>query len=101
MTAIQAAIAIAAVGFFLWLLIMPSGDSRKTRASRRSRSEASSRPDQSADVGFGTGVMGGDFEDAAVTRYALSRTKKDPKSSEARDLGTALGQQSGFDGLDG
>ena len=48
---------------------------------------------QSLQIGGGTGLLGGDIEDAAIGRYAMGRTPKDPNSSDERDLGNALGMQ--------
>jgi hypothetical protein len=48
-------------------------------------------PDLTRKVGVVTGVMGGTVEDAAVTKYALSRLEKPPT---AYDIGVAAGIQS-------
>ncbi|MEM7516622.1 MAG: hypothetical protein AAF368_06840 [Planctomycetota bacterium] len=79
-------LALGALALFVWLLI----------PSRRPSGEPpvdSPGEDAGASIGVGTGLMGGDIEDAAVARYALSRTPKDPDSSGARDLGSAIGMQ--------
>lgn len=87
-------LATVALALFIWLLL-PESKSRSsaTGTEQRSAQVRSEGGDHSLKVGVGTGVMGGDIEDAAVARYALSRTPKDPKSSDERDLGTALGMQ--------
>ena len=84
----QVVIGVGAGVFFIWLLIMPSSAKRSQPGEQDADAEHSRR------VGAGTGLMGGDIEDAATARYALSRTAKDPDSSKERDLGTALGMQS-------
>lgn len=51
-------------------------------------------PDLARKVGVVTGVMGGGIEDAAVTKYALSRLDKPPT---AYDLGVAAGIKASTD----
>ncbi|MCB9890788.1 MAG: hypothetical protein H6832_02530 [Planctomycetes bacterium] len=92
MTAGQIVIAIVALAAFVYLLI-PARGRRKQRGSPTDNTAQASRSTRgrSSEMGFGTGLLGGDIDDAAVARYALSRSPKDPKSSDARDNGTALG----------
>lgn len=82
---------LGALAIFAWLL----WPSRSKPSANGSGSRPGVRPDDSATMGAGTGLMGGDIEDAAVSRYALSRTPKDPRTSDARDAGTALGLRNG------
>ena len=92
------------LAILLWM-IWPS------KRGARSRSEGSvagktagqatyDEPQHSQRIGVGTGLMGGEIEDAAITRFAMKRTPKDPNSSDARDLGNALGAQQSMDFLD-
>ena len=92
---ITTGIAIGALVLFIWML-MPSRP-KTTRSGTGAIRRQSSNADHSLQVGVGTGILGGDIEDAAVARYALSRTPKDPNSTDERDLGTALGMQNGFE----
>lgn len=84
------------LAIFLWLLFSRGGDA----SLQRGGSTGAGRPEQSLEIGVGTGLMGGDIEDAAIARYALSRTPKDSSSSNARDLGAALGAQNAADASD-
>ncbi|MCA8970946.1 MAG: hypothetical protein KDC95_14215 [Planctomycetes bacterium] len=98
MTAGQIVIAIVALAVFLYLLIPSRSRRRQERAASGTASQASSSTrGRSSEMGFGTGLMGGDIDDAAVARYALSRTPKDPNSSDARDNGTAIGMTDQID----
>ena len=86
---------IGTIGFFLWL-IWPCKAGRPASSREGSDTETAESANSST-IGIGTGLLGGDIEDAAISRFALGRTPKDAQSSDARDLGTALGQQSSMD----
>ena len=83
----KALIAFGSLVFFWYLLRAASNRSGRDRTAADTDTERSLR------TGLGTGLLGGDIEDAAIAEYALRRTPKDPNSSEERDLGTVLGMQ--------
>lgn len=85
-------IAVAAViALVVWGLIPRRRSAEDTSAPG---SSAPLSPEQDAElarkVGIVTGVMGGSIEDAAVTKYALSRLEKPPTPM---DIGVAAGAE--------
>ena len=62
-------VAAVCLGVFVWLFV----PSRKKTSDRASEETAS---DPSFSIGVTTGLLGGDIEDAAVARYAVSRREK-------------------------
>lgn len=81
-------IGVAAVAFFLWMLISPSGDNDKEID-----------PNDPRVIGNLTGLMGGSVVDAAVLRFALQRFEAQyGRKATARDLGIVAGMINGQDG---
>ncbi len=87
---VKIAVGLGAVGFFVWLLMPSRGTAAAEAQARAAREEDGAT---AAQMGVGTGLAGGGIEDAAIARYALSRTPRDPDSTPERDLGTAIGMQ--------
>lgn len=87
MTIAQAIFAAGALILFVYL-IMPA---RKPKEAPQSSRNA--RKNRSNQVAGMTGFMGGDIEDAMISRHALDRAKGDAGNASTRDVATSVGMQ--------
>ncbi len=100
MSVTQAVLGLAAVAFLIYLVIPTRRKDARGRDDGMGPDEGSRRSGSRGapgELGLGTGITGGSIDDAAAARYALSRTPKDPNSSDDRDNGTAIGMSSQMD----
>jgi len=87
MTIFQACFAAAFVIFFLYLML----PERKKKPVEQSSRNA--RKNKATQVGRMTGFMGGDIEDALISRHALDRAHGDSANSTNRDVATSVAMQ--------
>ena len=80
MSILEGCVAAAALAFFVYLLVLPS----------RKKTDAKSRAEEIAHM---TGFMGGNVEDAMISRHALDRAKGDATKASNRDVATAVSMQ--------
>lgn len=80
MSVLEGVLAVGALVFFLYLLVLPSSKKK----DRKSRSQ---------EIAQMTGFMGGDVEDAMIARHALDRAHGDATKSSNRDVATAVSMQ--------
>jgi len=85
----SALIAAGSVIFLIYLL-MPDR-SRSPKAPVQSSRNA--RKNRAKQIGGMTGFMGGDVEDAMISRHALDRAHGDNTNSTSRDVATAVAMQ--------
>lgn len=80
MSILEGCVAAGALAFFVYLLVLPS----RKKTDRKSRSE---------EIGQMTGFMGGNIEDAMISRHALDRAQGDATNASGRDVATAVSMQ--------
>lgn len=80
---VQIIIAIAAVAFFLWMLLTSKNESH---------SDAVIDPNDARQIGTLIGLMGGSIADAAVAQAALRRFEQEHgRKATMKDAGTVAG----------
>ncbi len=84
---LQILVGLAAVIFFIWLIIPTQKSHMKTYSD-----DDVINPDDSQQIGFLVGMMGGDIADAAIARYALQRFEETHGcKATMRDKGVVVG----------
>jgi hypothetical protein len=84
-------IGVAALGFFIWLLI-PSSSAKSDDGGELID------PSDSRQIGLLIGLAGGGIADAAVARFALERFEQiHGRKATTRDVGIVVGLMSGGD----
>jgi hypothetical protein len=90
---IQAIVAVAAVAFFVWLLVY---NTSSTGNSAQKDSELID-PNDASQLATLIGMTGGDITDVAVARFAIQRFQEQHRRApNTRDIGTIIGIMRSF-----